>query len=41
MKNDLQLPRIITLLYHQVDNLKTDPWGICVSLKHFKEHIKF
>ena len=44
MKNDLHLtslPRIITLMYHRIDETDTDPWDICVSPQHFDEQVQF
>ena len=32
-------PRIITLLYHRICEPDTNPWGICVSPKHFSEQM--
>ena len=33
-------PRIIALLYHRIDKMDTDPWGICVSPTHFDEQVQ-
>ncbi len=28
-------------MYHRIINAETDPWRICVSPEHFKEHVQF
>ncbi len=35
------LPGIIVLVYHRIDNIDTNPWGVCVSPKYFEEQINF
>lgn len=35
------LPAVITLMYHRINVIDTDPWGICVSPNNFEEQVKF
>ena len=35
------LPKIIALMYHRIDIVDTNPWGVCVSPKHFEEQVRF
>ncbi|MDQ6763315.1 MAG: polysaccharide deacetylase family protein [Bacteroidota bacterium] len=33
-------PKIITLMYHRIDDADADPWGICVSPENFEKQIE-
>lgn len=33
-------PRSAILMYHRVADEPTDPWSLCVSLQHFREHLE-
>ncbi len=35
------LPHIITIMYHRIDAVNTNPWGICVSPERFEEQVSF
>ena len=35
------LPAILTLMYHRIDTIDTNPWGICVSPQNFEKQISF
>ncbi len=34
-------PGIITLMYHRIDEVDTNPWGVCISPENFEKQICF
>ena len=34
-------PSILTLMYHRIDTIDTNPWGICISPQNFEKQIAF